>query len=189
MAKVGFEYIVIAKLMDQTPTYEAGRYLGKASTFNGTPTVSDVKDYGDDGVAETDTSVTGGTLSLEVNENTCEIYAFTLGHEYDAETKECISKADDIAPYLGVGAVGKSKRNNKNVYTGKFYFKVQFKEPNDENATKQENTTFTHTTLEGNIFKLDDERWKSQREFTTLKEAKEWLDKMVGITTEITPTA
>ncbi len=182
MAKVGFEYIVVAALKDQAPTYEKGQYLGKSSTFNGTPTVSDVKDYGDDSVAETDTSVTGGTLSVELNENTSDIYTFLLGHSKDETSSEVISNADDIAPYVGIGAVGKSKRNNKLMYTGKFYFKAQFKEPNDENATKQENTAFTHTTLEANLFKLDNGDWKAQKEFNTLAEAKAWLDEKAGIT-------
>lgn len=182
MAKTGLEYIVVAILKDQTPSYEKGQYLGPSSTFNGSPTVSDVKDYGDNGTTETDVSVTGGTLSLELNENTLATYAFLLGHELDEETGEVISNEDDIAPYVGAGAVGKSRRNNKNKYTAKFYYKAQFKEPNDENATKQENTTFTHTTLEGNLFKLDNGAWKVQNEFDTLAEAKAWVNEKAGIT-------
>ncbi len=189
MAKIGFEYIVSGVLgatsaSGKTATYTGGRYWGKASTFNGTPTANDAKDYGDDGIAETDTSVTGGTLSAELNERTLELYAELMGHTLDETKKEIIANSNDIAPYVGVGAVGKSIRNNGKKFTAKFYYKVQFKEPNDENATKQENTTFTHTTLEGNMFMLENGDWKSEAEFETLQEAKAWLDKKVGITAE-----
>lgn len=185
MAKVGFEYIVIGKLKegeDGAATYETGKYLGPASTFNGTPAANDVKDYGDDRVVETDTSVTGGTLSVELNETTLEIESYMLGHTYEQEKKEMKCSADDIAPYLGIGAVGKSKRENKMVYTAKFYNKTQFKPSADENATKKESTTFNHTTIEGNIFTLKNGDWKEKAEFDTLAAAKEWLNKKVGIT-------
>jgi phi13 family phage major tail protein len=181
MAKVGMAYIVVAALKDQTPTYEKGQYLGASSKITGTPTASNVKDYGDDNVTETDTSVTGGTLNIELNEKTDDIYAFVLGHAKDTISGEVISNAEDIAPFLGVGVVGKSKRSNKLKFTAKWYYKVQLKEPADEDSTKQENTAFAHTTLEGDMYKLDNGDWKAQKEFDTLTEAKTWLNTKAGI--------
>lgn len=185
MAKVGMEYVVSGLLKeaeDGTPSYTGGKYWGPASTFNGSPTANDAKDYGDDRAVETDTSVTGGTLSVELNENTLELESFLLGHTYDKEKKQMICNQTDVAPFVGTGAIGKSKRNNKIVYKGKFYHKTQFKNPNDENSTKQESTTFNHTTLEGNIFTLPNGQWKEEQEFESLEEAKTWLDNKVGIT-------
>ena len=188
MAKIGMEYIVIGELDESatsaaTAKYTKGRYLGPASTFNGSPTANDVKDYGDDRTVETDTSVTGGTLSIELNERTAEVYCQVLGHTL-SEDGEVLANTEDIAPFLGVGAVGKSRRSGKTTYTGKFYYKTQFREPSDENATKQESTSFTHTTLEGSLFQMESGDWKSEKEFETLTEAKEWLDKKIGITSE-----
>ena len=131
---------------------------------------------------ETDTSVTGGSLSVELNERTAEIYCQMLGHTL-SEGGEVLANTEDIAPFLGIGAVGKSRRNGATKYTGKFYYKTQFREPNDENATKQESTSFTHTTLEGALFQLENGDWKAEKEFDTLAEAKAWLDGKVGITT------
>lgn len=185
MAKVGMEYVVSAELVeaeDGTISYKNGRYWGPSSTFSGNPSANDIKDFGDDRAVETDTSVTGGTLSVELNERTLETEAFLLGHAYDAEKKEMKCKQDDVAPFLGTGAVGKSKRNNKIVYTGKFYYKTQFKNPNDENTTKQESTAFNHTSFEGNIFTLPNGDWKSEAEFETVEEAKEWLTAKTGMT-------
>ena len=185
MAKIGMEYIVIGEMASTTKsaataTYTKGTYLGPASTFNGSPTANDVKDYGDDRTVETDTSVTGGSLSVELNERTAEIYCQMLGHTLSQEG-EVLANTEDIAPFLGIGAVGKSRRNGATKYTGKFYYKTQFREPNDENATKQESTSFTHTTLEGALFQLENGDWKAEKEFDTLAEAKTWLDGKVGI--------
>lgn len=183
MAKTGFLYTCAAKRQEDG-TYKEGRYLGKSAAFNVTPTSSDVKDYGDNGVAETDTSVTGGTIALEINEMLNELNAFLLGHSLDEKTGEVVFNQDDIAPMLGIGAVGTSKRNGKHKYTAKMYHQVQFKEPNDENSTKQENTSFVHTNLEGNLFVPEDGDWKAQNEFDTLDEAKAWLNEKLGITVE-----
>lgn len=184
MAKIGMEYVVSAELTeaeDGTPSYSKAKVWGPASTFNGNPTANDVKDYGDDRAVETDTSVTGGTLSVELNERTLELEAFLLGHTYDEQKKEMKCNRDDIAPFLGTGAVGKSKRDGKIVHAAKFYLKTQFKNPNDENSTRQENTTFNHTTFEGNIYTLKNGDWKEEAEFDTLEDAKSWLNKKVGI--------
>lgn len=184
MAKAGFLYVVAGKLSEDEKNYTDGRYMGPTSTFNINPTSNDVKDYGDNHVVETDTSVTGGTASLEINEMTNESYAYTLGHTYDKEKDAVVCKKEDVAPFVGLGAVGVSKRNNVHKYTAKFYKKLQFKEPNDENVTQQETVSFTHTTLEGNVFVPEDGQWKEQQTFATLKEAKDWLNEKVGITTD-----
>lgn len=187
MAKVGFEYIAAALLdLDKslsaaTATYTDGREIGPAANVNGTPSVSDVKDYGDDNIQETDTSVTGGTLSLELNEPTLENEAWILGHTYDT-TKGMIRNANNVAPYIGLGFVGKSKRKNVLVYRAKIYLKTQFKEPTDDNATKQESTTFNHTTMEGNLFQLKNGDWKVEKEFDTLDDAKKFVNTTLSIT-------
>lgn len=180
MAKTGFEFIYAAKLDESvsksfaTARYCDGREIGPGASVNGSPTSSDVKDYGDDRVVETDTSVTGGTLSLELNEPTMENEAFLLGHAL-SEEGGMLRNANDIAPYVGVGFVGKSKRGNKTVFRAKVYLKTQFRVPNDENATKQEQVTFSHTTLEGSMFQLENGDWKDEKEHKTLAEAKKYI--------------
>ena len=182
MAKTGFLY-TCAGTLQEDGTHKDGRHLGPSATFNITPTTSDVKDFGDNRVVETETEVTSGTVGLDLNEMLMENNAYILGHKIDEKTGEMHYRQGDIAPFLGIGAIGTSKRSGKNKFIGKFYPKVQFKEPNDENATKQENTTFTHTHLDGNLFVPEDGLWKVEKEFDTLAEAKEWLNKKVGITT------
>lgn len=59
---------------------------------------------------------------------------------------------------------------------------MQFKEPNDENATKQDTVTFTHTTMEGNLYTLQNGDMKAENEFKTLAEAKTYVNKILGVT-------
>lgn len=186
MAKVGFEYIVAARLNEKvsksfaTAKYTDAREIGPGANVSGSPTSSDVKDYGDDRVVETDTSVTGGTLNVELNEPTMENEAFLLGHDL-SEDGGMIRNSNDIAPFVGLGLVGKSRRNNKTVHRAKIYLKSQFREPNDENATKQDAVAFSHTTFEGSMYQLNNGDWKDEKEFETLDEAKQYVNKVLGL--------
>ena len=163
--------------------YTEGKRLSTVAAFNGNPNSNDASDYGDNRMVETDKSVTGGTISLEVNELTLEEKSFFLGHKLDASNKELVYNADDVAPYVGIGAIGTSKRDGKAVYVGKFYAKCQFGEPNDENSTKQESTSFAHDSIEGSILMPESGNWKYEQTFDTETEAETWLKKKVGITT------
>lgn len=180
MAKIGFEYIVAAELnMEVSKSLETAKYtdmkeIGPGASVTGTPSSSDVKDYGDDRVVETDVSVTGGTLNLELNEPTEENEAWLLGHKYEKE-KGVVRNTGDIPPYVGIGFVGKSRKDGKTVFKAKVYLKAQFKEPSEEFQTKQDNVTFSHTTLEGNLFQLENGDWKTDKECATLDEAKTFI--------------
>lgn len=178
MAKKGIEYAVFGKLDEKTGEYSGGKWLSPVASFNGTPSKASVTDYGDNRALETDNSVTGGTLSVELNNDDDEIYVFLLGHKKDEQSGEISYNVNDTPPYVGCGAIGKSG----NKYTAKFYKKVQFSEPNDDNQTKQENTTFNHVTIEGTIMIPEDGEWKLREDFKTLAEAKAWLNGKVGIT-------
>ena len=77
------------------------------------------------------------------------------------------------------------KRNNEYVMTATFLFKAQFAAPNNENSTKQESTSFNHTTFEGSAYPLKNHKLYRAKEFkgeTALEDAKAWLDAIVGIT-------
>lgn len=176
MAKKGIRYAVFGLLNEETMRYTGGKHISPVAGFNGAPTASEVIDYGDDRAVESDKAITGGSLSVELNNDAEDIYTMLLGHEKNDEG-EIIYNSDDIAPYVGVGAIGLSGDK----YIAKFYTKVQFAEPSDANTTRQENTTFNHTTIEGTIFIPQDGVWKKQKEFATEEEAKAYLNGLVGI--------
>lgn len=100
---------------------------------------------------------------------------------YEVTALELTANSEDVAPFVGVGVVGKSKVNGVYKYKAKFYYKVQFHEPNDENSTSTDTTTFNHDTIEGNIFKLDNGDWRAKETFDTLSAAKTWVDTKFGV--------
>lgn len=187
MAKIGMEYVCSAELTESNAggtysrTYANGKYWGPSSSFTGSPTNADVKDYGDDRAVETDTSMTGGSLSVELNEDTLELESWLLGHTYDASTKTMTCSSEDVPPFLGTAAIGKSRRNNATIYRAVVYFKTQFTNPEDGLQTKQENTTFNHTSFSGSIFECEDHKWKEAKEFDSLADAKTYINTLFGI--------
>ena len=178
--KVGIEYAVfgLRTVSNGAVSYTNGKYISPVAAFNGAPNAASAADYGDNIIQEQEDGITGGTLSVEFNHDSEDVYVMLLGHEKDTQSGEITFKASDDAPYVGCGAVGKSAGG---IYVGKFYTKVKFREPNDDNATKAENITFNHITCEGAILMEDDGTWKIRKEFDSLDAAKTWLNGKVGI--------
>lgn len=180
MAKIGVRKMFYAK-WTADDTYTDGAQFGKISTFNFTPATSSVKDYGDDVVAEVANETSGGTMSIEANQLTLQERAFLLGHTYSAEDG-LVVKADDQAPYVGIGAIAVEKASGVYQYVAKWFKKLMFKEPNDENSTKQENVSFSHTTIEADVVPQDTNYKISHTKlFTTEAAAVAWLQEQAGI--------
>ena len=180
MAKIGVRKMFYAKYTSDG-VYTDGAQFGKISSFNFTPAVSSVKDYGDDVVAEIANELTGGTLSIEANQLTLEEKSYLLGHTYSVETGLLIN-ADDVAPYVGVGAIAVELVGGVKAYVGKWYKKLMFKEPNDENATKQENISFAHTSLEADVAPQENHDVSITQTFQTEAAAVAWIKTQACIT-------
>ena len=173
MAKIGVRKMFYAKY-SADDTYTGGKQFGKISSFNFTPTASNVKDYGDDVVAEVFNELQGGTISIEANQLTLAEKADLLGHEYAAATGMVV-KADDEAPYVGVGAIGVEVSGGSKIYVAKWYNKLMFHEPNDENSTKQESVSPAHTTIEADVVPQDDYTITSAQTFDDEDDAVAWI--------------
>ena len=180
MAKVGLKYPVYGELKDGA--HEAGKVIAEAIKANITAESNDVKLYGDDRVVESDKSFKSGKISLNVTDLPLEIYASLLGHTYTEADKTVVNSGDDIAPFVGIGFYGKVQRNSKVKYVAKFVPKVQFSEPNDETETKGDTVTYQTPTIEGDIFTMENGKWKEEKECDTEEEARTWLNGKVGIT-------
>ena len=176
MSKKGLRYVAFGKLQNDG-TYSQGKHLSPAASLSGSANISDVKDYGDDRVVETDKSVTGGTLSVELNNDEDELYTYLLGHTQTTDGLIKHNADTDIAPFVGVGVVGQ----NGSQWTAKIYKKVQFGEPTDENTTKEETVAFNHITLEGDILIPDDGEWKLRKSFSSLADAKSYVNTTLGV--------
>lgn len=182
MARVGVEHVCVA-LLNETDagvrTYSNGRYIGPVTSFTGSVDVNDVKDYGDNRIVETEKGISGGTLSVEVNELTLELRSFLLGHSISEG--EMTYSSEDIAPMVGVGCIGKSVKEGTYVYKAKWYAKVQFGESEDTNETGTDSTSFNHDTISGTIMVPIDHKWKYEEEFATYADAEQWLHAKAAI--------
>lgn len=178
MAKKGLTYICMAELQ-KNETHANGLYIGPSAKITATATTNTTKDFGDNRAVVTDTSVTTGTVSIEINELVNKIYAKVLGHTYDAEKDLVTCSSGDEAPYMGVGCIGQS--TGEKPYKAVIYPKVQFKEPTTEYDTKQEQVSYTHTTLEGDFYTLEDGVYSIKAGFDTEEEAKTFINEKFGI--------
>jgi len=176
MSKYGVEYAVFAE-RNSDGTYATGQWISPVAAFNGTPNVVSGSDFGDNRSLDPESLVTGGAISVEFNRDQNEIYTFLLGHE-QGTGGEITFNSNDEAPIVGCGAIGRSSDNK---YTAIFYKEVQFHEPNDENVTRNNSIQHNHLTLEGEILIPEDGDWKLRKQFTTLAEAKTYLNSIVGI--------
>lgn len=154
--------------------------IGKAISADIAITASDVKLYGDDGVAESDRGFQSGTVSVNVTDLSTENQAILLGHDID-ESGEMVANASDIPPYVKFGFYGRKRVAGADSFRAIVLHKVQFGEPSDENATKGETITFGTPTIEGTILTDDDGNWKSEQTFETEALAQDYLDDKLGI--------
>ena len=174
--KRGIRYVCFGKLNEATGAYTDGIYIGPTTQLNGSITKAEADDYGDDMVQESESVVTGGTITWESNSDSDEIYTYLLGHEVN-DDGELIINANDVAPYVGVGSITFAEGK----YCGKFYFKVKFSECDDNNSTVTDQITFGHVTLEGKIFLNKDYDLKARKMFDTLDDAIDWVKEKCGV--------
>lgn len=182
MAKKGIRYAAFAHATvgaGGAITYADGCVISPVAGFNGSANKASAKDWGDDRAVDSENSVTGGTLNVELNNDEDDIYTYLLGHTKatGSGSSEVTFNVDDEPPLVGVGAYGKSGSK----WVAKWYSLVRFSEPNDDNTTKQENVTFGHITLEGEIIIPENGDWKFRETFETEAAAKTWINTKAGI--------
>lgn len=80
---------------------------------------------------------------------------------------------------MGVGCIGQS--TGEKPYKAVIYPRVQFKEPTNEYDTKQEQVSFTHTTLEGDFYTMEDGVYSIKAGFDSEAEAKAFINEKFAI--------
>ena len=121
MANIGLTNIWWAKLTegsDGTASYDGAKNLGKAVSASVSVSNNDAKLYGDDALAESDTSFSNGTITLGVTDDDDSVFAPLLGHSFN--DGEVVKNSADSAPYVGVGRIVTKMVN------GAYKYKVEF---------------------------------------------------------------
>lgn len=102
MAKIGlnnFRYAILTEAANGTPSYAGAKTPGAAISCNVEISNNDAKLYANDGLQESDTSFSGGTVTIGVDRADYATQADLLGHTYSAENG-LTRAANDVAPYV-----------------------------------------------------------------------------------------
>lgn len=178
MAKIGlnnFRYAV-ASVDDSTGaiTYGAVKKPAKAISFSFEPTVADAKLYADDVLAESDSRVTGGSVTMGVDREDLEVLADLLGHTYSSS--ESVDNSNDTAPYVGVGRITRLMENGTQKYRGTVLRLVKFSEPSESDTTMGESVEFNTTELSGTMAVPVSGEWRKRKVFDSLSDAVSYVE-------------
>ena len=183
MANIGLTniwYSPLTEAADGTPSYAGAKQLGKAVSCSTSITNNEAKLYGDDTLAESDTSFSNGTITLGVTDDDDTVFAELLGHTLS--NGEVIKTASDAAPYVGVGRIVTKMVSGVYKYKVEFLYKVKFSEPSKDENTKGESIEFSTPSIEGIIAALDDVNgtWNKSKIFNTKSDALTYLKNLLA---------
>lgn len=183
MAYIGLTniwYSELTEAADGTATYAGAQNLGKAVSASVSITNNEAMLYGDDTLAESDTSFSNGTITLGVTDDDETVFAPLLGHTIDG-TGEVIKSSTDAAPYVGVGRIVTKMVNGAYKYKVEFLYKCKFSEPSRDETTKGESIEFSTPSVEGVIASLNDTNgtWSKTKTFNTKSDALTYLKNLM----------
>lgn len=184
MANIGLTnlwYGNLTEAADGTPSYDGAKNIGKAVSCSVSITNNDAKLYGDDALAESDTSFSNGTITLGTTDDDDTVFAPLLGHSIDA-SGEVVKTANDAAPFVGVGRIVTKMVNGAYKYKVEFLYKTKFSEPSRDENTKGESIEFGTPSIEGTIGTLGDVNgtWSKTKTFTSKSDALTYLKNLLA---------
>ena len=169
MAKIGLKNFYYSVATEDASTgaltYAGATKPGKAISFTFEPNVSSATLYADDALAESDTSVNGGTCTMGIDREDPTTFAAILGHQTSGGI--VTSNVDDIAPYVGLCRIVTIMQDGALKYRAVFLPKVKFQEPSSDNSTKGETTEFGTYEIEGTVMPNADGDWRKEQIFET----------------------
>lgn len=174
MATIGVSkpYYGIYVNTDGTITYTGGALFAKAVEFSASVESGDDNNlYADNGIAESDRSFGGGSISVTTDDIEQAAAAAILGITADTITigeetgiSELVFDDDMQIPDIGFGIIIKKKKDGVEKYRAVFFHKVKFNIPEDAATTQGETIEWQTPTIEGTIMRDDSTKhgWKSE---------------------------
>lgn len=197
MAVIGLSkpYYGIYSATGNAVSYANGAVMGKATEANiEIDTTEDNNLYADNGIAETDRSFAGGTLTLSTDDLSQEVTKAILGLTEtaitgiegvtDTSVKELVYDDTQTTPYLGVGFIIKKKVGGVYKWRAVVLSKVMFSVPADAATTQGESIEWQVPELSATIMRDDSEThvWKREATFTTEAQAEAYIKARLNIT-------
>lgn len=197
MAVIGLSkpYYGIYSATGNAVSYANGAVMGKATEANiEIDTTEDNNLYADNGIAETDRSFAGGTLTLSTDDLSQEVAKAILGLTEtaitgiegvtDTSVKELVYDDTQNTPYLGVGFIVKKKVAGAYKWRAVVLSKVMFSVPADAATTQGESIEWQVPELSATIMRDDSatHMWKREATFTTEAQADAYIKARLNIT-------
>lgn len=194
MAYVGLRYCVGATIAEEPQgapiTYNTGVVVGKmiGATINMTRNNNPL--YADDDIAEDDNSITGGTISLNLDDVGDETLA-TLGivkqQDADGEGVTEYRETGEATPYMGVGYIRVRRKKGKTTYEAFWVHKCMLAIQNETAETKGQTINWQTPTLEGTLMGVrinsdGSTDYRVRAKFDTPADAMAWLNAKANIT-------
>lgn len=190
MAKVGLRYPVFAPIQSEQegtmPVYGKGVVIGHAISADISFTKSESKLYADDRVVEADNTITGGSITLGVDDVSDAVQVAMLGVREETEegTKVYID-GGTAAPYGGFGYIRVQRLNGVTKYISYWVYKVMFGKSDETANTKGESLEWQTPTLSAEMMGVNiggnDVDFRKHASFETFEAAKAWVDKLAKI--------
>ena len=199
MAVIGVSrpYFGIYENTDGVITYTGGEVFAKAIEFSASIESGDDNNlYADNGIAETDRSFGGGSISVTTDDISqaasaalLGITAQTIAVGTNPSVTELVYDDDMTVPDLGFGIIIKKKVNGAYKYRAVFFHKIKFNIPEDAATTQGESIEWQTPTIEGTIMRDDGAKhgWKSEVTVDTEAEAEAYIKQKLGITPKAAP--
>ena len=197
MAVIGLSkpYYGIYSATGNAVSYANGAVMGKATEANvDIKTTEDNNLRADNGIAETDRSFAGGTLTLSTDDLSQEVAKAILGLTEtaitgiegvtDTSVKELVYDDTQTTPYLGVGFIVKKKVGGAYKWRAVVLSKVMFSVPADAATTQGESIEWQVPELSATIMRDDSatHMWKREATFTTEAQAEAYIKARLNIT-------
>lgn len=140
---------------DSVPTYSAGTALGKLIAVTMTPNSGAVDLYGDDAIAESVTTPTQETISLNATTIPLAAAQVALGVTVTTDTSQTgltiknVKYKDEQAPFVGFGFIDTELVDGEKTYIVNFYPRAKFQRPARTSNTKGQAVQFSTPTIAG----------------------------------------
>ncbi len=193
MSKFGLSSFLYAPLEEAKGTYGSVAKLAGAISHKEALTMGSGAVFADNVKKYEDNSVTGGKLTLGVEDDDPTIFGPLLGRKKrkvstgsEAEKEVYIGNSEDIPIPVGFGFIEYGRSEKRKFYEVNFYPKVVFYPYDRESETKKENTDFKTPSIEGTLYNIQNGDYKYENRFDTLLEAVQVLYGLFGVT-EVPP--
>lgn len=197
MAIIGVSKPYVAKYSntDTTVSYTSGQILDKMTEIDiSINSAEDNNFYADNSIAESDSSFSGGSVTVNTADLGPEATALVLGITpvpiadisgvTDEAVNELIFDDDQRSPYLGFGCIIKKRVKNVDQWRAIILTKIMFAVPNDAATTQGETIEWQTPQLTGTIMRDDSAKhaWKREATFTTEAQAEAYIKARLSIT-------